>query len=210
MIRTAIHTAASGMMINNSIADTRDKHALAMVTDPNPSVWISIDTKGEICPPIAPPVAIDKEFDLYLSAASTSEYGDGPSWAKVTVNQEFVNQIFEMLAVIKLAKLSGAERYVYPDEWENEDEYRLIDNCLHVSPHGDFWFTSYPKHSDYNIETRGLDMMRLSKAIASSEDANELEQWGLKWTDAGLIYCPSGDFEDFLNGILERESESVA
>ena len=110
---------------------------------------------------------------LILEAYAKSEYGDGPAWARVDLTPEFVSQVKRLSKLCTDNKLRAVTTFDAPDAWDAEDELRLRGDGLEV--HGDsFWFTSSPKHSDYEVETRSMLVLDLEKALAGESNGESI------------------------------------
>lgn len=143
-----------------------------------------------------PPV-VSKPFDFYWEAFACDEWGDGPSWAKVHVTQAFVDQVHSLQT--KCLEFN-AQMAVYenPAQWDCEDELRLQGDELNVS-HLSLWFSARPKHADYAVETRILDIRDFFDAI----DNPERRMSHLAWAD-GILFMDGSSAKNFAMGLLDN------
>lgn len=108
-----------------------------------------------------------------LEAYAKSEYGDGPAWAKVTLTPERIRQLTNLSNLCLEHQLCSVTVLEAPDEWDMEDEIRLVGDETVVSG-SSVWFTCYPKHADYECETRITDIATLIKALAGESDGESI------------------------------------
>ncbi|MDX1252197.1 MAG: hypothetical protein IDH49_08145 [Gammaproteobacteria bacterium] len=51
--------------------------------------------------------------------------------------------------------------------WDNEDEHRIRGNRLVITDDC-FWFSAYPKHASYDVETAEIGFSSLVKAVTDA------------------------------------------
>lgn len=110
---------------------------------------------------------------IYVSAFATSEYGDAPRFAKVIIDDEFVREVRFLAELIDTHSLSEVRRFASPEAWgpgEVAEELRLQGGELIVTKGGSFWFTDFPKHASYSVETRSQSIDDIIKSIEAGED----------------------------------------
>lgn len=148
-----------------------------------------------------PPI-VAKPFDFYWEAFACDEWGDGPRWAKVHVTQAFVDQVHSLQT--KCLEFN-AQMAVHesPEQWDGEDELRLQGDELNVS-HLSFWFSARPKHADYAVETRILDIRDFFDAI----DNPERRMSHLAWAD-GVLFMDGSSAKNFAQGLLDDEEIDI-
>lgn len=110
--------------------------------------------------------------EIIIEAYACDDYGDGPCFAKVIVNDFLVEKIKTLASIIEEHGLSEVRVYMSPEDWGPSkvvDELRLQGGELVVIPGGDFWFTDKPKHADYSVETRAVSLDTVLKGIEAGE-----------------------------------------
>ena len=113
-----------------------------------------------------------KTVTVLCDAYSTSENGDGPSYAVYEVSQKFIERLEELQRLCDTADLTEVRTVGYPDEWgpgNIDDEERLQNGELVVSGNT-FWFTDYPKYGQSTIETHICITSVLKKAFDANPD----------------------------------------
>lgn len=84
-------------------------------------------------------------FKLVVEAYATDEYGEGPSWAEVTVTPGFLQTLERLRRVCQDENLESVTVPQGPDLWDLEDDLRIRGDSLRVW-RDDFWFDAHPKH----------------------------------------------------------------
>ena len=125
---------------------------------------------------------------LVVKAYATSEYGDSPSFAVVDVTPELVAHLNHLREVCVGNCLSQVQTRNGPDEWDLEDDLRLRGDTLHVDDTG-FYYSAYPKHGDYTVETPALDIVWLKELLDKGEHPY------FKVID-GIAYYPDSEADD--------------
>lgn len=144
-------------------------------------------------------------FKLIVEAYACDEFGDGPAYAVVTVDQPFLDKLVRFSRVCQENGLKSVTGDVGPDRWDGEDELRLRGDSLQV--YGDsFWFTAYPKHASYNVETRNIEIGDLLD-IAEAGPGAPVQNDCFRWSDGRLYYASDPGLVDDLIDMIE-ESES--
>lgn len=148
------------------------------------------------------PPLLAKPFDFYWEAFACDEWGDGPRWAKVQVTQEFVNNLHSLQTKCLQfnAQMTVSET---PQEWDMEEELRLRGEELNVTMNH-FWFSARPKHADYAVETRLLDIKVFFDAIDNSEQRMS----HLAWAD-GILFMDGSSAKLFAQGLLDEEEIDI-
>ena len=84
-----------------------------------------------------------------------------------------------------------------PDAWEDDDNYRMQADALHV--HSTFWyFRAQPKHCDYSCETQLIDFEHLFNALRDHKDTGFLA-----WQKDVLLADGDGRPARFLEELVE-------
>lgn len=101
---------------------------------------------------------------LILEAYAHGGYNEGPAWAKWELTDERLERLELLSAICAKNELHSVTTRDPVDEWHNEDELRLRGDELHVSG-SSLWFSCYPKHADYECETRIMELSDLQKLM---------------------------------------------
>lgn len=121
-------------------------------------------TQKPIVIPAAQLLAPGQELNLYLNAYACSEWGAGPSWAKIGINQAFLNYLRSKHQAVLAAKASELTDHGEPDAWDDAD-VRLVMGELVVSSDGSFFYQAREKHADYRVETCSIQLETLEKMV---------------------------------------------
>lgn len=126
-----------------------------------------------------------RQMKVFSEAYACSDFGDGPTYATFIVTQEFVDSLANMRSIVIDNELSECRKWGSPENWGAggiEDELRLTSGELVVT-RDSMWFRDQPKHADYHIETRAIDIEELLQRYAGSDseiymgdDPDELAQ----------------------------------
>ncbi len=141
-----------------------------------------------------------KELTLVIDVTATSDYGDSPRFALITLYESFVAKLEQIQKVCKDNGLISAQTYDGP-EWADADEYRLTCDALHVSAAGDFYFSAYPKHCDYAVETRAIKISDLRLLLTQGQADGFL-------VDGETAFFPA-NAADYLKSAYEDADEEV-
>jgi len=120
--------------------------------------------------------ASTEPFKLVVEAYATDEFGEGPSWAEVTVAPEFLQTLERLRRVCQDENLESVTVKQGPARWDQEDDLRIRGDSLRVW-HDDFWFEAHPKHGDYSVETRSIlidHLIQVARKIANDDAENPL------------------------------------
>lgn len=112
-----------------------------------------------------------KSIQVVLAAYAADGTLDGPSFAEVLVNQDFLDRVQRIVQVCKDHGLTEARVSAFP-EWGPGDidgDLRLQCPELVVLPGGSFWFTDSPKDGG-RIESRACDVLSMRSTFDSAED----------------------------------------
>lgn len=109
-------------------------------------------------------------MELFVRVFADAE-ADYPVYAKVNVTAELLASISKLSKLVSDNHIKHATTYGSPDEWENEDEYRIRGDEMHVSGEN-FWFTGYPKHADFNIGTNAISIKDAMQLLGHENSPN--------------------------------------
>lgn len=117
-----------------------------------------------------------KVVTFIFSAHETSiDGGDCPSFASFEMTQKTIDRLKATKAVMDEHRFARCSTYASPDYWgpgNIENELRLQGDELVVSSLGDMWFSSFPKHADYEIETNAVSVEFLEKSFEAAKDGD--------------------------------------
>lgn len=148
-----------------------------------------------------------KPLKLIVDAYAASEFGDGPSYAEIIVDQAFIERLVRLSRVCFDNDLESVTVANAPDKWDNDDDLRLQGSSLQVW--GDnFWFEAYPKHSDYKVETRGMSVTMLKNIAEAGVDADVPDDC-FKWLNGSLYYTGNPDSISGLIDIHENHTKET-
>lgn len=129
-------------------------------------------TQAQVASELIPDV--DVIFEAYADGD-----GDGPIYATKSVSEAFIQRILNLQAICLEHRLDEVRVGGAPNQWGPGDvkqDLQLRGPKLVVTD-DEFWFTDYPKHGDYSIETRAcpiddfVQQVRAAQLIAMSDEA---------------------------------------
>lgn len=130
---------------------------------------------------------IDQPFNLVIEAYAVSEFGDGPAHAEVTVDPTFIDRLVRLCRLCKENDLESVTVAAAADRWDNQEELRIRGDSLRVFG-GAFWFEAHPKHADYGVETRSIEIDTLLTIVAAGSNAPPADQC-FRWSNGRLYYA---------------------
>ena len=104
---------------------------------------------------------------LYVQVFSAAE-ADYPQWAMIEVVPEFLEHVRQLQSIVKGNNLRRLVVSGSPESWESEDEYCIIGDELCVNDRA-VWFSGYPKHGDFDIETMAVTLEMLEQMLQQSD-----------------------------------------
>jgi hypothetical protein len=125
---------------------------------------------------------------VFVDSFAENEYGDGPSFAKIEVDDAFIERLRKLQSICEQYNFSEVRVYASPEMWGPngiEDELRLQCAELVVSMRS-FYFTNYPKYGNYAIMSRGLDIDQFCREVQAAE---------------GVLYLGTDDTNDLKNRV---------
>jgi len=141
-----------------------------------------------------PGVRLPESVELYLPAFALYEYGESPSFARVKVTQKWIEELLELQATCVSKQLSHIAIDGGPDEWQDDEHYRMRSELLVVDS-SSFWFQAHPKHANYLVETREVGVEQLLTALNLRKETGEL-----LWHEKCLV-----NDSTLLSELLDRE-----
>jgi hypothetical protein len=102
----------------------------------------------------------------FVKANVLDDWGDGPRWASFTINNAWLAELQKVATLVRDNKFALAE-VEEGAVWDNEDEHRIRGNRLVITDDS-FWFSAYPKHASYNVETTEIGFSSLVKAVTDA------------------------------------------
>lgn len=152
-------------------------------------------------PSVAVPV-LDKPFTLFVEAFACDEYGSAPDWARLTIDQEFLQALAESQQLCVDKSLDHLARDYGWATWADERDghsYRIQGVELMVGTRS-FWLQGRPKHCYYNVETRSIEIAEFFKAVGPDCPRDPY----LAWAD-GILFNDGSCAQDFARGLLDDE-----
>lgn len=140
---------------------------------------------------------LDKPVTIYVNAFSCDEFGDGPSWAKLTLTQAFIDTVLELQALCNTKDLDQTTKSWAVDAWGSREDLNLRDEDLAVGKHS-WWIRARPKHADYDCETRMLDISWLLEALSKRVSTDFLA-----WKKDVLLYDSAGNITGMLDELVD-------
>ncbi len=135
---------------------------------------------------------------VYIEAHATTDEGDSPSFASLRVGDAFRGKLLEMKDLLKAYGLSEVRIRAGAD-WgpgDIEDELRLEGHELVVAGNT-FWFTAYPKHGNYSVETKSQEIDTFVAATSQHEGDEPLRFGDLD----------DDEWEELLSDSVEHDDE---
>ena len=130
---------------------------------------------------------IDQPFDLVIDAYAVSEFGDGPAYAELAVDQAFIDRLVRLCRLGQENDLESVTVAAAPDRWDNQEELRIRGDSLRVFG-GAFWFEAHPKHADYGVETRSIGIDALLTIAAAGPNMSPADEC-FRWSNGRLYYA---------------------
>lgn len=131
--------------------------------------------------------------EIFIEAYACDDYGDGPTYASVVIDDSFVEEIKALDALINEHDLTEVRKFMTPEHWGPKgvaDELMLQCGELVVVRGGFFRFVDRPRHADYSVKTRAVGINLVLKGIEAGE-------------------CVFGDDVENLKEYLENETEEA-
>lgn len=145
-----------------------------------------------------PRVVVQAPQTLYVEAFSCDEWADGPSWAKVELDQSFVDAVLELQALCLEKGLDQVSRSWHVPQWGDRHNLRLRGEELHVSA-SSWWISAYPKYGDYGCETRQMTIQGMTEAVLSGAGNEYLLVRGEL-----MVYDPAGQPKALLEQLVDE------
>ncbi|MFZ5593714.1 MAG: hypothetical protein ACOY4D_05555 [Pseudomonadota bacterium] len=108
----------------------------------------------------------DASLTGFVKANALDDWGDGPRWASFTINNAWLADLQKFATIVRDNKFALAE-VAEGAVWDNEDEHRIRGNRLVITDDS-FWFSAYPKHANYDVETTAIGFSSLVKAVTDA------------------------------------------
>lgn len=146
-----------------------------MIVDNYPDPPVSAEGQGsaETQPDLEPQAHQPKTITVVAEAYATNEHRAAPSFGVFEVTQASLDRLRSLADMASKHSLSEVRVHGYPD-WgpgDIDNDLRLQSPELVIVPRGAFWFTDYPKHSSYTIETRSCEIDHLQSLFDKASDA---------------------------------------
>jgi hypothetical protein len=156
--------------------------------------------EGEPASAAAPAYQLAAPVEVYVDAYACDYYGEGPSWAKVDLSQQFLDEVLRMQRICKEQGVDMVTKSWAPEKWEQEERLRLENDDLYVTAES-WWFRARPKHADYAVETRSVDIANMLALLGPGSPA---ESTAHAATCKGVqFYVTSGDMTGFIQMLVD-------
>lgn len=112
-----------------------------------------------------------RQLTVFVEAYAVSDHGDGPVYIILEVTRELAHRLAELRDLCDAHNLSEVRAWGGPKSWGPsgiEEELRLVDDELVVSG-GTCRFTAHPKHADYCVESRAIEICDLIRTLDEAE-----------------------------------------
>lgn len=141
---------------------------------------------------------LDKPVELYIAAFAAGDYDWSPAWAKVTIDQDFLDCVLRLQKVSIEEDLNFTVQNRAPSAWQEDDENPRIDYETVRVGKSNWWFHGVPKHCDYGVETRQIGIQDTLSALFERQSTSYLA-----WRNDVLVYDPSGDLDQFVSALVD-------
>jgi len=156
--------------------------------------------EGEPTAAAAPAFQLEAPVEMYVDAYSCDYAGEGPAWAKVTLTPDFLNEVLRMQLICKEQDVDIVTKSWAPEKWEAEERLRLEGDDLYVTDDS-WWFRARPKHADYAVETRNVDIRDM---LALLVPCSKAESTAFLTMRQGKLFCiASGDMNGFIQMLVD-------
>lgn len=135
-------------------------------------------------------------IELYVDAFSCDAFGEGPAWASVTLTQEFVQELLRMQDLCENNHLSQVSKHYHADNWDRADDLNIQGDTLEVGSTS-WWFRAQPKHTDYHVETRLMNIKDMMAVLAGGTDQY------LAFRKDKLIYDAAGNIQGLVEMLVD-------
>lgn len=140
---------------------------------------------------------LDTPTTLYVSAFACDEWGESPAWAKVTLDQPLIDAVLSMQQLCIADGLDETSRSWGVEAWGRGAELLLRGEKLTVTAHS-WWMQAYPKHADYECQTRMIDIAWLLDAFSTRQSTDFLA-----WRKDILVYDSSGNCQGLVDELVD-------
>ncbi len=100
---------------------------------------------------------------VFVKANAIDDWGNSPRWASFSIDNVWLARLQICAIVVRDNNFALAEVDDGP-AWDDEDIHRLCGNRLVITADS-FWFTAYPKHTTYDVETVEISFRSFIKAV---------------------------------------------
>ncbi len=101
-------------------------------------------------------------MDFNINVSTDDEFADIPEKAIFTIDVNTKKLIQELAHIAEVNNLYKLEKFDYRVEWFDDDDKDVVTEAdtLNVSC-SDFWFSAYLKHTNIEIVTERISIVRL-------------------------------------------------
>lgn len=157
-----------------------------------------LKSEAQPTPPSAK-LALNKPVSLYVPVFSTAEYGESPSWACISLDDDFLEMLNHRKDLCLREKLGFIAADYYVENWDSEFDNSIEFEDLYISKFG-FWVRAVPKHTSDAFETRMISIEELLDTLASKTNGK-----CLKWEKDVLIYTTDGNTKSLLEVLVNSD-----
>jgi hypothetical protein len=122
---------------------------------------------------------IFEPFTLVVKAYPTSNFGEGPEYAEISVTPDFIEHLLKLSKLCEDHGLQSVTTSDAVDRWDMDHELRITGDSMRVWD-GTFWFEAWPKHADYHVETLAIEIASLASVAALSSEGAGFRRIGDK------------------------------
>lgn len=148
----------------------------------------------------APAFQLAAPVEMYVDAYSCDYYGEGPAWAKVTLTPQFLNEVLRMQRICKEQDVDIVSKSWAPEKWEREERLHFEGDDLYVTD-SSWWFRARPKHADYAVETRNVDIGDMLALLTPGSKAESTAYLAMR--QGKLFYIAAGDMTGFIQMLVD-------
>lgn len=150
-------------------------------------------------------------FPLVVEAYATSEFGEGPDYAEIMVDQHFLDRLQRLRQICHEKNLESVSVGTWPERWDKQEKLEIRGGSLFVLQGRSFWYEAHPQHADYHVETRPIEIDALVR-IAQEGPRAELSDPFLcyRWSNGRLYYASDKWQRDKLIEQCEQQEEDEA
>lgn len=176
----------------------------AYLGDPEEDVT-EIDEKEHLALVAKAAIPEIEPFEFVVEVRATNEFVSGPEFAVITVDTAFVRNLVRLHGLIKANGLGDVGVSYCPKQWSQDEQFLIRGDTLRVTNGGSFWVEGHPKHSDWGVETRAIDLDDFLKVVVGGPNAEPSDS-EFRWVGGRLFYSSSPDY--LIETFMDEEGAS--